>query len=112
MLAQAMDTELANQVIGKLPLLASAVLDFNPDLKIMIDDIETASNNDTRIDLFNKINQLLPESLQWSICPVSSVTDSFIVLSEHALCEITGLDIQSFQHKGDLIVGKCLTELR
>ena len=53
-----MDTDFSSQIIGRLGLLTSEVLDHNCELEVTIRDIQGTSQS--KVELFYRVNQLLP----------------------------------------------------
>jgi hypothetical protein len=85
-MARELDTAFANQVVGKLELLLATILDFDEGLKPSIRSILNGSKS--RIETFFNLNQLLPKEKQWEICPLSDITDKFILFTENALVDL------------------------
>src|SRR5690606_33510796 len=86
MLAIDMYNVFSSQVIGRVETLKCQALGYNPGFTSDIATIEVEAMS--AIEKFVRINNLLPKERQWRVNPLSSLTDSFIILTEEALHEL------------------------
>ncbi|TPX45719.1 hypothetical protein SeLEV6574_g03716 [Synchytrium endobioticum] len=100
------DTVFSNHIVGMLPLLKERVVEVvGEEGKQAIEEIEAwvdASLEDDSscppppVQVFYKINRLLPAPYRWSIVPHTSFGDGYVTMSEECLFDLL-FDIPSFQ---------------
>ena len=95
LLAIQLDTEFSSQVVGRINLLAAEVITLDETHKATIDEIDHADL--TILEKFHQINNLLPFSKKWRLCPLSPVTDSFMTFSEEVCLFITLVTLYSLK---------------
>ncbi|TPX46537.1 hypothetical protein SeLEV6574_g03182 [Synchytrium endobioticum] len=100
------DTVFSNQIGGMLPLLKERVVEVvGEEGKQAIEKIEAwvdasldddSSSPPPPVQVFYKINRLLPGPYCWSIVPHTSFGDGYVTMSEECLFDLL-FDIPSFQ---------------
>ncbi|TPX50329.1 hypothetical protein SeLEV6574_g00958 [Synchytrium endobioticum] len=101
------DTVFSNQIVGMLPLLKERVVEVvGEEGKQAIEEIEAwvdeSLENDPPsppppVQVFYRINRLLPSPYRWSVVPHTSFGDGYVTMSEECLFDLL-LDIPSFQN--------------
>ncbi|TPX43683.1 hypothetical protein SeMB42_g04642 [Synchytrium endobioticum] len=97
---------ISNQIIGMLPLLKERVVEaVGEEGKQAIGEIEAwvdasleddSSSPPPQVQVFYKVNRLLPGPYRWSIVPHTSFGDGYVTMSEECLFDLL-FDIPSFQ---------------
>ncbi|TPX37814.1 hypothetical protein SeMB42_g06868 [Synchytrium endobioticum] len=100
------DTVFSNQIVGMLPLLKARVVEVvGEEGKQAIEEIEAwvdasleddSSSPPPPVQVFYKVNRLLPGPYRWSIVPHTSFGDGYVTMSEECLFDLL-FDIPSFQ---------------
>ncbi|TPX41263.1 hypothetical protein SeLEV6574_g06180 [Synchytrium endobioticum] len=100
------DTVFSNQIVGMLPLLKERVVEVVGEVgKQAIEEIEAwvdaSLENDPPsppppVQVFYKVNRLLPGPYRWSIVPHTSFGDGYVTMSEECFFDLL-FDIPSFQ---------------
>ncbi|TPX46689.1 hypothetical protein SeLEV6574_g03093 [Synchytrium endobioticum] len=100
------DTVFSNQIVGMLPLLKERVVEVvGEEGKQAIEEIEAwvdaSLENDPPsppppVQVFYKVNRLLPGPYRWSIVPHTSFGDGYVTMGEECLFDLL-FDIPSFQ---------------
>ncbi|TPX42176.1 hypothetical protein SeLEV6574_g05718 [Synchytrium endobioticum] len=101
-----MGSVFSNQIVGMLPLLKERVVEVvGEEGKQAIEEIEAwvdasleddSSSPPPSVQVFYKINRLLPGPYRWSIVPHTSFGDGYVTMSEECLFDLL-FDIPSFQ---------------
>ncbi|TPX44457.1 hypothetical protein SeLEV6574_g04498 [Synchytrium endobioticum] len=108
------DTVFSNHIVGMLPLLKERVVEVvGEEGKQAIEEIEAwvdasleddSSSPPPPVQVFYKVNRLLPGPYRWSIVPHTSFGDGYVTMSEECLFDLL-FDIPSFQKTVREVVG-------